>query len=182
MQLVPGIGLFICTIYDMMNDLIKLSVVYFMIICPFTQSFYHFINSNSVDGCIEGFQTVFESFYSLFLMMLNMVSLTEHQVRNIELLQITHIVYVFTVSIMLVNFFIAVMADSVANTCARKKVTVPVQRAGVSIAVEYRLRWLLKPYYDFMIRRCFICEENDVFLIGSYSYPTIENVPDVSKL
>ena len=169
LQLLPSIGLFICTIYRMMTDLVKLAIVYFAMIVPFVQSFYNFVNANSLEGSIKGFDNIWNTMYSLFLMMLNMVDLTELDLQNHELLNVTHMAYTFVVSIMLINFFIAVMADSVSTMRTRKKVAVDMQRAGVSFTIEYRLKWLLKGYYKFMTHRYFTCENDDVFLVEACS-------------
>ena len=169
LQLVPSIGLLICTIYRMMSDLVKLTIVYWAMILPFVQSFYNFVNGNTLEGCIKGFDTMFGTFYRVFLMMLNMVDLTEMELQNTELLYLTHMVYTFVVSIMLINFFIAVMADSVSTLATRKKVAVDMQRAGVSFAIEYRLKWLIKAYYNSMTRRYFTCEKDEVFLVEAQS-------------
>ena len=67
------------------------------------------------------------------------------------------------------NFFIAVMADSVSTLATREKVAVDMQRAGVSFGIEYRLKWLLKAYYNSMTRRYFTCEKDEVFLVEAQS-------------
>ena len=184
LQLLPSIGLLICTIYRMMSDLVKLTIVYGAMILPFVQSFYNFINGNSLEGCIKGFDTVLGTFYRAFLIMLNMVDMTEMELQNTELLYLTHMVYTFVVSIMLINFFIAVMSDSVSTLATRKKVAVDMQRVGVSFTIEYRLNWLIKAYYNSMTRRYFACENDEVFLVEAQSLVSEGkcNISDLTEL
>ena len=73
-------------------------------------------------------------------------------------------------TIMLINFFIAVMASSVATMAKRRHIAVYMQRAGIAFLMEYRLKWLLKGYYNYMTQRSFVYEENEVFLIETKSY------------
>ena len=166
-QLVPSIGFFIISIYSMMRELYRMAVVYTIMVIPFVQTFYTFINSNSQQGCIKGFADVAESFYSLIMTMLNMINYTNYKIEKIELLYLTHILYTFVVSIMLINFFIAVMSDTMANNSRRRQMAKYIQQTSVSFALETNLRWLLKPYYSYMVKRLFLRSGEKVLIVDA---------------
>ena len=50
-QLLPSIGYFIISIYSMMGQLLFLILVYLLMVIPFYQAFYTFINTNSTQVC-----------------------------------------------------------------------------------------------------------------------------------
>ena len=167
MQLIPKIGFSISSIYGMVSNLLVFSLMYVLMIIPFVQAFYTFINSNTMQGCIPGFSDLFQSFYSMFLIMLNMISLPGFNIEKIELLYLTHMIYTFGISILLINFFIAVMSDTMGNISQNRVLILYIQRASVAFNVEHHLKWCLKPVYDFMIKKLFAVEEGNIFLIDS---------------
>ena len=163
-QLLPLIGFFITSIYSMMKNLVILVVIYVLMILPFISSFYNLVNGNSVGGCIPGFQNIGKTIYSLFEIMLNMINLTTFQVYNSSLLYLTHIMYTFLVSIMLINFFVAVMIDSVSAVSQAYPVTECLQKVSMAFSVENHWRKLLWRYYNMATKKCFVCENGRVLL------------------
>ena len=167
MQLIPKIGFSISSIYGMVSNLLVFSLMYVLMIIPFVQAFYTFINSNTMQGCIPGFSDLFQSFYSMFLIMLNLISLPGFNIEKIELLYLTHIIYTFGISILLINFFIAVMTDTMGNISQNRVLILCIQRASVAFSVEHYVKWCLKPVYNFMIKKLFVVEEGKILLIDS---------------
>ena len=167
MQLVPKLGFSISSVYRMIKDLGVFILMYMVMIIPFVQAFYTFINTNTMQGCIPGFNDLFQSFYSMFLVMLNMIPFTGLDIDKIELLYLTHMVYTFGISIFLVNFFIAVMSDSMAHMSRNQMLVEYIQKSSVAFSVEHYVKWCLKPVYNFMIKRFFVVDDDNIPLIES---------------
>ena len=140
-------------------------LVFNIVAIAFGMSFYTFINNHTLQGCIEGFEKQDKLLYGMVLIMLNMVNFTNYNIEKIELLFITHVVYTFVVSIMLINFFIAVMTDGQASMSKHRKLTQKIQRNIVACQVEYYCKWFLRTYYKYMTRHVFSSQENDIFIV-----------------
>ena len=98
--------------------------------------------------------------YTLFLSMLNMVDYKSLQLDQEGLLYLIHVVYTFVVSIMLINFFVAVMSDAMAGNNHRDHLANYIQRSTAAHVLEGRLRWMLRvPYYKRMSRKVFTMKE-----------------------
>ena len=54
-----------------------------------------------------------------------------------------HVMYVFVVAILLINFLIALMSNSVAEVAEHKDIVMMIQRLAVACTLEMRLGWLL---------------------------------------
>ena len=152
-QLLPCVGYFIITIVDMLKHLLNFSIVYTLLVFPFILSFLKYINANTLEGCIPEFSSFFRGSYSVFTIMLNMINLTSYKIRDNGYLLASHVLFTFAISIMLINFFIAVMSGSVNELFAYKKEALVIQRCTVAYIIEKRWKWLLKPYYRYMNKK-----------------------------
>ncbi|KAK2141863.1 hypothetical protein LSH36_1030g00020 [Paralvinella palmiformis] len=124
------------------------------------------LKDSSTSGCVVDFSDYLRSFYSMFLIMLNMLNLETIQVKNAFVLYMTHMVFIFVVSILLVNFLIAVMTDSAIRISMQKKTLLRLEKLHTVFIVESRLCWILKSYYRFMIRRMAIEQDDRIYLLN----------------
>ena len=164
-QLLPSIGPFVITIYNILGDVLNFSVIYFILMIPFLHSFQTVINTNTNVGCIESFENLFRVLYSLFLTMLNMIDYTTYDIRSLEVLLVAHITYTFIVSIMMINFFIALLADTVNKTTKCKETVLAIQRHSVAVMMEKRCQWLFKSLYLKLKKKYFEHEDGKFFLV-----------------
>ena len=171
MQLIPSFGFFIISVYSMVKNLGSLFVLFMLMNLPFIQAFYTFLNSNTLQGCIRGFGDPMQTFYSTFLMILNMVSITELNVKDSMLLYMTHVLFTFAISILLINFLVAVMSDTMSNISQGRDYIETIQRSSVVYTLENHVKWFLKPYYNFMNRKMFFSDQGEILLIDSISVP-----------
>jgi hypothetical protein len=168
-QIVPSIGSFVITIQTILGDLLNFSIIFIIMMIPFTHSFQVIVNSNTNIGCFGEYDTLFQVFYSLFSVMLNLVNLAAYDIHNINVLLFAHIVYTFTVSIMMINFFIARMSSSVSVVSQNQRVTLRIRRTLLASVVEWRSSSLLKPFHQWMMKRYFLYENDRIFIVNSES-------------
>ena len=163
-QLLPSIGHFVITIQAILGDFAHFGVVFLLFIIPFMHTFQTIINTNSAVGCIDDFDSLFRVFYTLFTVMLNMVDLTSYNNNNLNILLASHIVFTFVVSIMMINFFIALLSTSVSRIFQYHNAALCHQRSAVSFLMEERALWLLRCVYKKLVKYYFM-EENDKVLL-----------------
>ena len=96
--------------------------------------------------------------------MLNMINLREIEGPEPLSLYILHILYVFMVSILLLNFLIAIFSDSVNNVNQNHNVIYDIQTLSVIHTVENRLQWLFKKWYLHRSKKLFVCEHDRIYL------------------
>ena len=164
-QIIPALCKFVSSLYYIMGTLIHFIAVYSINILAFLVAFQNFINSNTEQGCIEGFQNYAQSFYSMFLIMLNMIDLTQYRIRHPELLYLVHFSYTFIVSIMLLNFFIAIVSSVIMTVNRINSANMMIQRASLVFLLENRVRRILKPYYKYMNKKCFRCHGDRMYVV-----------------
>ncbi len=143
-QLLPIVGVYVTTVRRMLRDLLNFNFLYLLWVTPFSLYFLVFFNTNSKFDCVSEFSNIGEAFYSTFRMMLNMLDLHLYEVHTPQVLDFVHVMYVFTVAILLINFLIAVMSTSAARIALSDKIIVDLERMYVSLIVESRIGWILR--------------------------------------
>ncbi len=149
-QMMPVIGIYVISVKRMLRDLLNFSFMYLLWVTPFSVYFMVFFNTSSKTQCVHEFSSITESMYSTFRMMLNMLDLTAYDVHLPQIVDFMHVIYVFTVAILLINFLIAVMSTSAARIALCEDVILRLERLYIATIVEFRLDWL---FHDLM-RRC----------------------------
>jgi hypothetical protein len=144
LEQIPEIGFYIISIIRMLRDLLYFCVLYVICVSPFVLYFMMFMNTNSAQGCVVQFSNYATSSYSVFLVMLNMLNFTQFNVNNSSILYLTHILFIFVVAILLVNFLIAVMSQSAARISEHKQVLIRLERLHAVFVVDSRISWILK--------------------------------------
>ena len=142
-QLLPSIGHSVITIQAILGDFVHFSLVFILFIVPFMHTFQTIINTNSTVGCTDDFDSLFRVFYSLFTVMLNMVDLTSYNILNLNVLLTAHIVFTFIVSIMMINFFIALLSNSVSRIFQYHSEALCHQRSAVALLFEHRCLYFI---------------------------------------
>ncbi|KAK2162920.1 hypothetical protein LSH36_89g00026 [Paralvinella palmiformis] len=163
---IPQVGFYIIAIKRMLKDLFYFWILYTICVAPFVLYFMVFMNTNSTQGCIPEFDSYIRSSYSMFLVMLNMMNFTKFEVNNSLVLYTTHMVFIFVVSILLVNFLIAVMTDSAVRMSRHKKRLIRLELLHALYVVNVRIDWLLKRYYNYMIQKLAFVQEGRIFLLN----------------
>lgn len=94
-----------------------------------------------------------------------MVDFTSYEVSDTSTLYILHVVYVFVIAILLVNFLIALLSTSAGRVQEHEDVILMVQRLSVVGALEQRLRRLFSCYYNRVNKWLYHEERGKLYLI-----------------
>ena len=165
-QLLPVVGSSIISIQGMIRDMGQFIMLYLVMILPFIHVFETFVHQNSKQGCVDEFSSVFQTTYTVFQIMLNMVNLTSYNIDNIGILYALHIVFIFLVAIMLINFLVAVMATSASNIAEHQKLILTLNRLALVTTVEARISWFTGWYYRWLQRKVYNCTDGKIYLVS----------------
>jgi hypothetical protein len=141
LQLLPGLGGFVIGFQRMMMALCQFLVVFCIIFGSFAFAFSDILR---LDCTKDKFANKPQAFYSSFLMMLNMVNLSDYNIMTLYLVQILHVAFIIIVTILLVNFLIALMANKHTEMTQYGDLIFQLYRLDVAMTVERRLAKLRK--------------------------------------
>ena len=164
-QLLPSIGYFTVVIQAMLRDMMNFMVVFLIILTPFSYLFHMMINYYSDQGCIEKFGSLPRSFYSTFTIILNMVDFNSFRLQNPGFVYVLHLLFVFSATLLLVNFLISLMSNSVIEINAHRDVIMLLQRLSIAMVMENRVGRLLKCYYGRRQQMHFVCRDRRMYVI-----------------
>ena len=77
---------------------------------------------------------------------------------------ILHVLYVFMVSVLLLNFLIAIFSDSVNNVNQNHDVIYDIQKLSIVLAVEERVQRLLRKWYIYHSKKSFVWQNGKIYL------------------
>ena len=98
--------------------------------------------------------------------MLNMIDLTEYDVLDDITLYALHMVYVFMIAILLLNFLIALLSTAAADVALNRYAIMVVQRLSVLCLIERRFSWALYWLYKPISKRLFTCKDGRIYIVG----------------
>ncbi len=161
-QLLPALGYFVTIIQRMLKDMFHFLVLYVILFFSFSQTFYNLFYMGEV--CTEEFHTVPMSMYSTFRVMLNMIDLTNYRGADMTDVAILHISYVIVVPILLVNFLIALMSNSVSDVAENRYNIMTLQRLSAALLVEERLARFISSVYKYQQKTLLVLKEGRVYV------------------
>ena len=160
--MIPSVGHFVNSIQKVLTIMVQFLVVYFLILIPYPHAFQVLLTRDN--NCkIEGFGNIKEAIYTIFKIMLNMVDFNKYSSAKFSA-HILHIIYVFTVAILLVHFLIALLSMSVGETVEAGDVIMMLQRLSVITVVEKRLAFVFPFLYKLLHRLVYKCENGRIYL------------------
>ena len=165
MQCLPWIGTSIISIQGMIRDMTRFAILMVIYNIPFMHLFYIFSSNESNQGCIEDFNTIGRTFYSLLLLSLNIVDTTQYDVHHEASFYFMHAVFVYVVGIVLLNFLIAVMANVQRYLEEHQGVLLTLNVLSVACYAEMRMHRLFPFFYDFVRRHNYYVTKDSRFCI-----------------
>ncbi len=163
-QMLPAIGHFVNSIQRMLGIMFQFVFVYMLVLSPYPHLFKFLLTGE--DGCsVDGFANIGEGIYTTFKVMLNMVEFTNYEDAAKGGSFILHIIYVFLVAILLVNFLIALLSSSVSEIVDAGDVIMMLQRLSVVTLLERRMTWFLPVYYKLVHRLTYKCDKGRIFIV-----------------
>ena len=135
-QFLPHIGYFVLAVQQMVGETFKFTLIFMLFLFGFSEAFADVL-------FISGFCDVPEfsdksiSLYSTFTVMLNMVSFSEYVQSNVSL-GFVHVTYVMLVGVLLMNFLIALLANSMYKVSEYRTILMILQRLHRSMLLEWK--------------------------------------------
>merc|ERR1711894_431551 len=86
--------------------------------------------------CVEEFSTLPRTVFATFRAMLNMVGFSQYSFRYEHMIDLVHLIYVFFIAILLLNFLIAFMSNAVNEVEEHKEVLTNIQRLEMVTNME----------------------------------------------
>ena len=175
-QLVPSIGHFVVAIQRMVGQMFNFAGVYSIFFIASVSAFFVTVNMSERQSCSDDFSSITHALYSTFAIMLSLLHPVELRLRHPGWMYMQHIVYMFIVAILLINFLIAIMSSALSEVALQRPIIERLQRLSVALAVESRVDGLVAPYYRAMQRRHFVCDEERIYVmrvLPPYKYAEI---------
>ena len=164
---VTSIGYFLLIIQNMLKDVLKFVIIFFLFVETFALCFLDVLSSGGQD-CTKGapgFTSISSSQYAIFSVMLNMIPMESyHEVDDQLSLKILHIAFVLVVPIVLINFLVGLFADSVQRVTQIKDLALCFQRYNAILIPDYFFSLFTPNLYRRRQRMAF-AEENDHYYI-----------------
>ena len=160
------IGPLVIMIQNMLGDLTRFAFVFVLFQMTFCLAF--FMNLTSYGKVCDlghpGFNGMFQSFYGMFGLMLNTLSVQSYKDVDTFSFAILHILYVFMVPIMLINLLIALFSDTVSTVAHYQSHILTFQRFMVDKHFESTIR-LFFPCYHRKILNSMYAHDNNIFYL-----------------
>ena len=146
LQILPWSSIYAIAIQRMLQDLFRFVIIFFLFLCAFALSFRRILLGNS-NECPKGFDTLGETIYSSFLVLINLVNFREYENADNVSLFLLHMMFVFFISILLINFLIAAMTQSFSDVHSNRRIIIQTQRLSLMTIIQMRLAGPFKALY-----------------------------------
>ena len=162
---VPYVGFQLIIVHQLISQLFAFLVLYMLMLLPFSTFFMAFMNANSEQGCIEQFRDPLSSIYTSILLMLNMVDLTEFMTIQRGFLLLVHVLFVFIIGILMINFLIAIMTNKAGTLMERQHILMDVYAMYLAILLEIRLSAFASDCYSKLKKKDLLYEGGRYYVI-----------------
>ena len=150
LQALPILGTFVITIAGMAGSLAKFLLIFLVVHVPFVTVFTNIVNTKTY-ACQEDFSSFFHAFFTVFRMMLNMVDISTYDLMQRTMLYLVHMLYVFVISILLINFLIALMAYDVSFIKENHNIVKGIQKLLICSHMDEIMISLSKRFHRFCL-------------------------------
>ncbi len=133
----PKFGIYAISIQRMIGVLAQFLVIFFLLFFSFEYSFYRVYNDSN--NCEKGYENYLDSFYTTFIVMLNMVDIMGDLEGINVVVVVLHVIYVFIIVILLLNYLIALMSDRHSQVMANGPLLLKIQQVSAALLVERRV-------------------------------------------
>ena len=172
-QFLPHIGYFVVAVQRMIGDTLKFFIIYALFLIGFSEAFDNVLTLNGFCSG-TGFENKVMSLYTTFTTMFDMLdgdSFPDYVKENFTV-GLVHILYVMLVGVLLMNFIIAIMSDTITSVSDNKATLMTLQGLHVHLLLEYTLSpicccWYKKRQGMYLVREegrlylpCFVTEDD----------------------
>ena len=162
MQFMPVIGHFVITIQRILGDTFNFFMVFMLFLLAFAGTFSNVLYVNGF--CTNtGFDSFSLGIYNTFAVMLNTVNFEKYISANWTV-GLVHIIYVMLVTVLLLNFLIALMSNSVRNVDEHQQVLMVLQKLQANLILEFYFKRLFKFWYQWQQRKHLLFENERIYI------------------
>ena len=164
LQVLPWISIYAIAVQRMLQVFTCFTLIFVIFFCAFALPFRRILLGNSSE-CSKNFDTLGETIKSSFLVMINLMDFRQHENVDKTSLYALHILFVFFISILLVNFLIALMTQSISDIFANRSAIIQSPRLFLMVSVQLRLAWSMRLLYKILHRRVFVYQNRRMCLL-----------------
>ncbi len=150
-QLLPVLGPFTYALQHMLQIVGGFMAIFFAIDILISTTLSRIINDGKMK-CVEPYSDFGISLYSTFLILINMLDFRELDVKDEISMYVIHTLFVFMITILVINFLIAFLSATVNYVEKNRAIILNLQRLSMAIFVEFRLCYLI-PQFESIYRR-----------------------------
>ncbi len=161
LQMLPYIGYIIIIVNRMLIELAEFLILYMVWNIAFSLAFYSALQLVPSDE--RPFNSYFESMYALFLTMFNMLNYTP-LIKYTDSFYFINIAFTTTTCILLINFLIATMSNTVAYMSQYKHTFTTVQRLCVLNIIEDRVALIIPRVAWWWKKKCIPCKGDRIVI------------------
>ena len=163
LQVLPWISIYTIAIQRMLQDFVRFTLIFVIFLGAFAISFRRIVLGPS-NKCPVHVDTFVETIYSSFLVVLNLVNFGEYESVDKISLYLLHIVLVFLISILLLNFLIATMTQSFSEVYIHHRTITQTQRLKLMMTIQFRLACPMCALYKKLQRNVYVYHKNRLCL------------------
>ena len=162
-----SIGHFALMLQNMLGDITRFAVVFILFHVTFSIAFFMSLTSygKQCDLGNPGFTSILQSFYGMFSLMLNTVSLREYNADNELNRSLLHFLFFVVVPVMLVNLLIALFSHSVSKVAPYELHILTFQHHTFAIFAEYLALPFFKSHLKRKLKSVYAHENNRLYLV-----------------
>ena len=165
LQFSPGIGHFAITIQRILGDISSFLFIFVLFLGSFSRLFEGVLTLNGYCNELRFQQE--GTLYSTFILMLNMIDVSDYR-QVYYSLDLLHVAFVVVVCILLLNFLIAIMSNTVQEVDQYRNIITPLQHLHTYLSIEEHFRWIFGFLYRRYHRHHLVVEGDRILL------PTLE--------
>ena len=179
LQILPWISIYAIAVQRMLQDFFRFALIFVIFLSAFALSFRRILLGDSYE-CPKNFGTIGETLYSSFLVMINFVNFREYQHVDKVSLYLLHVVFVFFIPILQINFLIAVMTRSFSDVYANRQAITQTQRLALMVTIQMRLARPMRVLYKLLQKRVFVYHNKRLclrrYLIKGMDFETVNTI------
>ena len=164
-QPIRVVGYYVIAMQRMFVSMMIFTFMVFILTLPFPLSFIMVLSTAMDTQCVPGFTDIAETYYSMIKLMMGLMTLDKYELTNNPVaVWILHFFYIFESAILLLNFLIAIMTDSMAAVRQHKELIQIQQNLSIYMRIEKKFGWLMKRYYTWAKQKYFVIEGDKIYL------------------
>ena len=179
LQVLPWISIYAIAVQRMLQDFFRFALIFVIFLSAFALSFRRILLGDSYE-CPKNFGTIGETLYSSFLVMINFVNFREYQHVDKVSLYLLHVVFVFFIPILQINFLIAAMTRSFSDVYANRQAITQTQRLALMVTIQMRLARPMRVLYKLLQKRVFVYHNKRLclrrYVIKGMDFETVNTI------